>query len=123
MVWFYIDQTSHVPVYKQICDRIKEMVISGKIKPGDFVPSVRKLAKDLGVNVNTVARAYRELVNEDVLQPIKGEGYTVKGIDEGFVKEKLEDLRKILTNLKTIGLKKDDALKILEEVFGDDSEG
>ncbi len=122
-MWFYIDQTSHVPVYKQICDRVKEMVISGKIKPGDFVPSIRKLAKDLGVNVNTVARAYRELVNEGVLQPVKGEGYTVREIGEDFVKEKLEDLQKILINLRTMGVKKNEVLRIIEEVFRDDLEG
>ncbi len=122
-MWFYIDQTSHVPVYKQICDRVKEMVISGKIKPGNFVPSIRKLAKDLGVNVNTVARAYRELVNEGVLQPVKGEGYTVREIGEDFVKEKLEDLQKILINLRTMGVKKNEVLRIIEEVFRDDLEG
>ena len=122
-MWFYVDQTSHVPVYKQICNRIKEMVISGRLKPGDFVPSIRKLAKDLGVNVNTVARAYRELVNENVIQPVKGEGYTVKEIDKSFVREKLEDLKRMLENLKAMGLRKNEILKVFEEVFKDDPQG
>ena len=122
-VWFYIDPNSHVPVYKQICEKIKEMVVSGNLEIGDFVPSVRKLAKDLGVNVNTVARAYRELVNEEVLQPIKGEGYIVKGIGEDFIREKLENLRRILLDLKNIGIGENEILKVIQEVFEDDSEG
>ena len=122
-VWFYIDQNSHVPVYKQICEKIKGLIISKKLEIGDFVPSVRRLAKDLGVNVNTVARAYRELVNEDVLQPIKGEGYIVKGTGKNLVKEKLEELRKILSDLKSIGVNEREISELVREVFRDASEG
>ena len=122
-MWFYIDPTSHVPVYKQICEKIKGMVISGKLEIGDFVPSVRKLSKDLGVNVNTVARAYRELVNEGVLQPIKGEGYVVKGIGEDFVDKKLRDLKKVLFELKAMRVNETEILEIVREVFKDDIRG
>ncbi len=122
-VWFYIDPTSHVPVYKQICEKIKEMVISGKLEIGDFVPSVRRLARDLGVNVNTVARAYRELVSEGVLKPVKGEGYIVNGVGEEFVREKLGELRRVLSNLKSMGVKEEEISEIVREVFKDDLEG
>ena len=122
-VWFYIDPTSHVPVYKQICEKIKEMVISGKLEIGDFVPSVRRLARDLGVNVNTVARAYRELASEGVLKPVKGEGYIVNGVGEEFVREKLGELRRVLSNLKSMGVKEEEISEIVREVFKDDLEG
>ena len=122
-MWFYIDPTSHVPVYKQICEKIKEMVISGKLEIGDFVPSVRRLARDLGVNVNTVARAYRELVSEGVLKPVKGEGYIVNGVGEEFVREKLGELRRVLSNLKSMGVKEEEISEIVREVFKDDLEG
>ncbi len=122
-MWFHIDMNSHVPVYKQICERIKAMIISGKLKEGDYVPSVRKLALDLGVNVNTVARAYRELVNEGVLQSIRGEGYIVKGIGRSFLERKLKDFKKNLQDLKTMGVSEGEIEKILKEVFHDDTNG
>ena len=55
-LWFPIDYNSHVPIYKQIEGKIKELIVKGQLREGQFVPSIRVLARDIGVNVNTVAR-------------------------------------------------------------------
>jgi len=60
-MWFAIDFSSHTPVYVQIKDNIKASILSGKLKTGDYIPSIRNLAKDIGVNINTVARPTESL--------------------------------------------------------------
>jgi len=118
-MWFSIDFNSHVPVYKQIKEKIKSMIATGKLKKGAFVPSIRSLAKDLGVNLNTVSRAYRELVLEGILKVVRGEGYVVEGLDtERFLGKKLEEFRKMVSALKENGIEYEKLEGILREVYG-----
>jgi GntR family transcriptional regulator len=65
------------PIYGQIADRVKFAVASGVLRPGEMVPSVRELSKQLVVNPNTVARAYRDLQAEGLLEPVRGTGLQV----------------------------------------------
>jgi GntR family transcriptional regulator len=65
------------PIYAQIADRVKFAVAAGVLRPGDLVPSVRELSKQLVVNPNTVARAYRELQNDALIEPVRGTGLQV----------------------------------------------
>lgn len=118
-MWFSIDFNSHVPVYKQIKEKIKSMIVTGKLKKGTFVPSIRSLAKDLGVNLNTVSRAYRELVMEGILKVVRGEGYMVEELDsEKFIRRKLEEFKKIVSILKEDGIEYKKLESILKEVYG-----
>lgn len=57
----HIDPTDGVPIYRQVVEQVKYLVASGRLRPGDEVPSIRALAERLAVTPNTVARAYREL--------------------------------------------------------------
>ena len=65
------------PIYGQIADRVKFAVAAGVLRPGELVPSVRELSRQLVVNPNTVARAYRELQNEGLIEPVRGTGLQV----------------------------------------------
>ncbi len=65
------------PIYGQIADRVKFAVAAGVLRPGELVPSVRELSKQLVVNPNTVARAYRELQAEGLIEPVRGTGLQV----------------------------------------------
>lgn len=65
------------PIYGQIADRMKFAVAGGVLRPGDLVPSVRELSKQLVVNPNTVARAYRDLQTEGLLESVRGMGMQV----------------------------------------------
>lgn len=63
-----IDLAAHQPVYQQIADGIRALLVEGKLRPGDPLPTVRQLATDLGVHHNTVAEAYRQLAEEGWLE-------------------------------------------------------
>src|SRR3954454_22388244 len=65
------------PIYAQIVDQVKFAIAAGVVRPGDLVPSVRELSKRLVVNPNTVARAYRELQGQGLLEPLRGTGLQV----------------------------------------------
>jgi GntR family transcriptional regulator len=73
-VTFQLDLRSGVPVYRQIIDQVHSARASGKIGPGERLPTVRQLAVDLKVNPNTVVRAYRELELTGVLTTHQGTG-------------------------------------------------
>ncbi|MDA1231749.1 MAG: GntR family transcriptional regulator [Planctomycetota bacterium] len=72
-----IDTNNGIPIYEQICRQVKFAVANGSLIVGDHVPSVREMAIRAAVNVNTVARAYRELQVEGVLVSIRGTGLAV----------------------------------------------
>lgn len=65
------------PIYGRIADRIKFAIAGGVLRPGELAPSVRELSKQLVVNPNTVARAYRDLQGEGLLEPVRGTGLQV----------------------------------------------
>ena len=69
-----IDYDSGVSIYVQIMDRIKHLVATGALKPGDQLPTIRQLSVDLGVDPNTVVHAYRELDREGVISTQQGRG-------------------------------------------------
>jgi len=121
-LWFSIDFNSHTPVYQQIKDKIKENIITENIKEDDYLPSIRNLAKDLGVNLNTVSRAYRELVSENVLKVERGKGYKPKTVDEDlFFKEKIESFKNSVEKCKSSGIKKSKLSSILDSIYGSEN--
>src|SRR5215831_13917633 len=77
MIILDLNSADERPIYGQIADRVKFAVAGGALRPGDLVPSVRELSKQLVVNPNTVARAYRELQNDGLLEPVRGTGLQV----------------------------------------------
>lgn len=71
---FSIDLTSRIPIYEQIHDKIIGLIVSGTLSENDQLPSVRALAKDTGVNPNTVAKAYQELERTGIIYSVPGRG-------------------------------------------------
>lgn len=69
-----LDFRSGTPIYTQIVEQVKQQVISGELKPGDQLPTVRALALELRVNFNTVARAYRLLDEAGIISTQQGRG-------------------------------------------------
>ncbi|MBO8139796.1 MAG: GntR family transcriptional regulator [Thermosipho sp. (in: Bacteria)] len=115
-MWFTIDFSSHVPVYRQIAEKIKMEIIQGNIKKGEFLPSIRKLANTLGVNLNTVSRAYRELANEGIIEPVRGEGYIVKKEKmRKFNQALLNQLEEVVEKCIKAGISHEKICKIIEE--------
>src|SRR5215468_4978285 len=79
MIILDLNTADERPIYGQIADRVSFAVAGGVLRPGDLVPSVRELSKQLVVNPNTVARAYRDLQAEGLLEPVRGTGLQVAG--------------------------------------------
>ena len=90
----HVNPASGVPLYLQIQNQVKQAVGAGALKPGDALPSVRKLAADLRINPNTVARAYTELEREAVIRTVPGGGTFVAEGHSGLMKaERVRRLR------------------------------
>jgi GntR family transcriptional regulator len=79
-----IDPRSSIPIYAQIIDQIKLQSASGKLRQGDRIPTVRDLATDLRINPNTVAKAYRDLEKEGILEGRPGQGSFIACRDSGL---------------------------------------
>ena len=76
-MFIHIDPTGGLAVYDQIVRQVKFAVAGGVIVAGELIPSVRELARELAINPNTVARAYRQLQDDDVLESVRGRGLAV----------------------------------------------
>ncbi|MGE3818925.1 MAG: GntR family transcriptional regulator [Isosphaeraceae bacterium] len=90
MILLELDTSDDRPIYGQIADRVRFAVAAGVLRPGELAPSVRELSKQLVVNPNTVARAYRDLQAEGLLEPVRGTGLQVA---EGAVERCQESRR------------------------------
>ena len=76
-LFFDINTSNGVPVYEQVARQIVSAIASGGLQPGQMVPSVREMAKELAINPNTVSRAYRQLQDSSVLETVRGSGIAV----------------------------------------------
>jgi GntR family transcriptional regulator len=76
-VFFSIDARNGLAVYDQIVRQVKFAVADGAVVAGELIPSVRELARELAINPNTVARAYRQLQDDGVLESVRGTGLAV----------------------------------------------
>jgi GntR family transcriptional regulator len=96
-----IDLASPVPAYRQIVDSVRVLLVEGALPPGSQLPSVRRLAMELGVHFNTVGEAYRELAAEGWLDLRHGSGATVisRGAMPSATPERLQEYRGRLRNL------------------------
>ena len=85
-----LDLTGRAPIYEQICQRISELIATGVLKENDKLPSARTMAKDLGLNPNTVAKAYSRLELNGIIYSVAGKGCFVTK-QQGSIQKKLLD--------------------------------
>ncbi len=109
-----------MPFYRQIIERVKYGIVRGRLSPGDKLPTVRQLAAELSVNPNTVARAYREMEIEGVLDTQQGSGTFIANhrpeLGEVETRRKLDQvLTEFLARAHGYGLTLDDVLEGLHE--------
>ena len=82
-----IIQSSSVPIYKQISEQLKTDILAGKIKEGEYLPSIRGLAQELRISIITTMKAYEELASEGLVTPVQGKGFYVNAQDSELLKE------------------------------------
>ncbi len=92
-----ISNSSGQPIYEQICRQIKGAIAAGKLRPGEPLPSIRSLARDLRISVITTKRAYEELERDGFIQTVAGKGSFVAQQDLELAKE--SNLREIENHL------------------------
>src|SRR5689334_13252175 len=101
-MFVHVDVRNGLAVYDQIVRQVKFAVADGALRTGELVPSVRELARELAINPNTIARAYRQLQDDRVLSPIRGEGLEVMvGAAERCRSERLKLIRARLKQVFT----------------------
>ena len=123
MIDFKLDPKSGVPFYRQIIDQIRYGVTSGRLKVGEQLPTVRALAVELKVNLNTVIKAYKELEIQSVLETQQGTGTFIGSIEiqipEGERQKKLADIcSELITIASSYGFTIDDMMNELEKRQG-----
>ena len=117
-----ITNTSDKPIYEQIFTQIRDQILSGALQPGQPLPSIRSLAKDLRVSVITTKRAYEELEKAGYLNtvPAKGSYVAEKNtqlIRENYLTQIEEHLTQILPLADSCGLGEDDLIDLLHLLY------
>jgi GntR family transcriptional regulator len=90
-------QNSGVPIYQQISEQLKSDILSGKRKEGEYLPSIRGLAKDLKISVITTMKAYEQLEAEGLVTAAPGKGFYINAQDSEMLRE--QHLRKVEESL------------------------
>lgn len=85
---YNIDLQSRTPIYEQLYKKITELILKGELKQNDKLPSVRELAKELGVNPNTVSKAFQNLEHDKIIYSLAGRGSFVSDVHTDCLKEK-----------------------------------
>ena len=118
---FVVDVMSRVPVYEQIIKQVEEQVLTGILKEGDKLPSVRSLSVKLSINPNTIQKAYTELDRRQLIITVPGKGSFIseKAIEVvgANSREKMTELNKIIRELALDGVTKEEIINNIEEVF------
>ncbi|MBR1592510.1 MAG: GntR family transcriptional regulator [Ruminococcus sp.] len=117
-----IYQNSSEPIYKQIATQLKEQILTGKLKAGDPLPSIRGLAQDLKISVITTMKAYEELSSEGLVTASKGKGYFVNAQDQRMLAEQhMRQVEKALSDAiysaRIAGLGLDEVKQTLEMLW------
>ena len=122
-----LKQNSGVPIYQQIADSFRTDILAGKYKQGEFLPSIRGLAKDLKISVITTMKAYEQLAQEGLVTAAQGKGFYVNAQDSEMIKE--QHLRKVESSLndaiesaKIAGLSMDELGETLDTLIDMDSQ-
>lgn len=116
-----IDYRDRNPIYEQIRNKMKELIIKGVLKPHERVPSVREQAQSLTINPNTIQKAYRELEDKGYIYSVKGKGSFVspsemwKGDDK--LDELIQSLEKTVSEMILFGADKKKVIEVIENIF------
>lgn len=107
------------PIYEQLEEKLRRLILSGAIAEGERLPSVRELASQLAINPNTIQRAYRELEQAGFIYSVPGKGSfagKLSGVDESRRRELREKLTAIWTELLQLGEDPQELQALLKEV-------
>lgn len=121
-VFIRLEISSGMPITRQIADQIRTHCASGTLRPGDRLPSVRQLAKDLAVNQNTILRVYERLTAEGLLDRRHGDGtFVADSLPPGRLKVQREllqhEAQKFARRANELGMSSSETHKLLDDAF------
>ena len=117
-----ISNTSTVPLYEQIQTQIKNQILNGNLKPGEGLPSIRNLAKELKVSIITTKRAYEELEKDGFIETVVGKGTFISSQNTERLKEitlyNIENkLEEIIKQAKSVGITLEEGIEIFKSIY------
>ena len=116
-----IDYRDKRPIYEQIKEKIKNLIISGAMKEDEKIPSVRELASEIAINPNTIQKAYKELENENYIYSVRAKGYFVSGVkninEHNNINILKENLKEILNELYFLGEDYSKITDIVDDIY------
>ena len=109
------------PIYEQVRDALRQLILSGAIAPGEKLPSVRELAASLAINPNTIQRSYRELEHLGLIYTVAGKG--AFAAEDGLAaqrrkEELLAEVAALAREMKTLGITQEEAVLSIRGVYG-----
>ncbi|SDL91163.1 GntR family transcriptional regulator [Sediminibacillus halophilus] len=117
---FDLDVRSRKPIYEQLVDKLKEMIINDVLQVDEKLPSVRVLAQQLTINPNTIQKAYRELETQGYIYSVKGKGSFVNQLVKTENSEELQkvkaQLEKLIAEAMFFGMTKDELQALINEI-------
>lgn len=122
---FKLDLQSRLPIYEQLKSRIVELVMLGELGPDDQLPSVRSLARDLGVNPNTVQKAYQELERERIVYSVAGRGSYINpelDLSEQLKEDYIKKIKQATRQAKSCGIEEDRVVEAVHQVYKEGNE-
>lgn len=119
---FVLEMQSRVPIYEQMKKKITELVLLGVLQENQQLPSVRSLAHDLGVNPNTVQKAYQQLERDGIVYSVSGKGsFVAKLTQQGknLLQAAEQELITALRGAKLCGLSRQAARECVDKIYGE----
>ncbi|AFV03456.1 Transcriptional regulator, GntR family [Dehalobacter sp. UNSWDHB] len=118
---FQLDYLDHRPLYEQIKEKLKALIISGVLKPNERVPSVREMAQSLTINPNTIQKAYKDLELEGYIYAIRAKGSFVTPFADKVNQARRGDLMleidKLISELAYMNIPKEQLISRIEEIY------
>lgn len=120
-----IDKRSRVPIYEQVKNQIIMLIRLGVFKPNSQLPSIRSVALDTGLNVNTIKRAFSDLEADGVIYSLPGRGSFVSstGIkNKNIFKKAMDEVKVSVENAKAKGIPQEECIKLIEQIYSQKEE-
>ncbi len=116
-----LDYKDRRPLYEQVTERFKELILTGVLQPDEKIPSVRSMAIELSVTPNTIQRAYSELEKAGYIYTVTGRGNFVSDgttLRDIHLQQLLGQVRSAISQAKNAGISRDEILETLELIYG-----
>lgn len=120
----HLDYKDSRPIYEQVAERLKELMLLGVLEEDTQMPSVRSLATELSINPNTIQRAYAELERSGLTYSVKGRGSFVGSIKKLREQKRLElegKIAALAAEARSLGMDREEFVRMAKEQFGEET--